>query len=207
MHSTFTRLCGRCIPLVFRVTDQAVPAPLLRLSDTLLHLRTPVQGTVWHNVHVYAVHGVHTVSHCPSFKFCFILLKLVFALKFRPFHGLSIQVFELYFIVCTYILYPLLPSFLPSFLHSFLPSRIPSEQSVPPPTVILEGLGRSGRGGGEEDEDEEDSQFLVEDATPLDPPPTEAFLGGNEVDKPEGSLTLLHVHDSLEPVCPTFCLL
>ena len=109
---------------------------------------------------------------------------------------------------CTYTLPS--PSLLPSFLPSFLPwysSRIPSEQSVPPPTVILEGSGRSGRGGGEEDEDEEDSQFLVEDATPLDPPPTEAFLGGNEADKPEGSLTLLHVHDSLEPVCPTFRLL
>ena len=84
---------------------------------------------------------------------------------------------------------PFLPFFLPC--HS---SRIPSGQSVPPPTVILEGSGRSGRGSKEEDEDEEDSQFLVEDATPLDPPPTEAFLGGNEADKPEGSLTLLHVN-------------
>ena len=64
--------------------------------------------------------------------------------------------------------------------------------------MILEGSGHSGRGGKEEDEDEEDSQFLVEDATPLDPPPTEAFLVGNEADKPEGSLTLLHV--SLAPI-------
>ena len=95
---------------------------------------------------------------------------------------------------------PLLPSF-----PGILSSRIPSEQSVPPPTVILEGSGRSGRGGREEDEDEEDSQFLVEDATPLDPPPTEAFLGGNETNKPEGSLS--NVHDSLVPICPTFRLL
>ena len=92
------------------------------------------------------------------------------------------------------------PSFLPSLLPSFLAchsSRIPSGQSVPPPTVILEGSGHSGRGD-KEDEDEEDSQFLVEDATPLDPPPTEAFLGGNEADKPEGSLMLLRV--SLAPI-------
>jgi len=55
---------------------------------------------------------------------------------------------------------------------------------VPPPTVILEVPGpREGEG-----EEEEDSQFLVKDATPLDPPPTEAFLGGSEAigDKPEG---------------------
>ena len=104
--------------------------------------------------------------------------------------------------MCTYTCTYTLPS--ASFLPWYSSSRIPSEQSVPPPTVILEGSGRSGREGREEDEDEEDSQFLVEDATPLDPPPTEAFLGGNEADKPEGSLTLLHVHDSLEPVCPTF---
>ena len=55
---------------------------------------------------------------------------------------------------------------------------------MPPPTVILEVPGRR-EGEGEE---EEDSQFLVKDATPLDLPPTEAFLGGSEAigDKPEG---------------------